>query len=166
MILIHPPVVKPCEPPAGIAKLCGALNYHGIKFRVWDANLEGLLSLMKVPPLPSDTWTCRAFRHLPKHLSSLNSWDAYRDEGRYRRAIKDLNRLLDRAARSSCVRLSMANYEHDERSPARSTDLARTAENPEENPFYPYFRKRLMELLENEQPSLIGFSLNYLSQAF
>jgi hypothetical protein len=28
MILIHPPVAKPCEPPAGIAKLCGSLNHH------------------------------------------------------------------------------------------------------------------------------------------
>ena len=45
MILVNPPVVKPCEPPAGIAKLCGALNQHGIKYSVWDANLEGLLSL-------------------------------------------------------------------------------------------------------------------------
>ena len=44
MILIHPPVAKPCEPPAGIAKLCGVLNQHRVKYRVLDANLEGLLS--------------------------------------------------------------------------------------------------------------------------
>ena len=165
MILINPPIVKPCEPPAGIAKLCGTLNHHGIKHRVWDANLEGLCSLLKVPPVSLDTWTSRAFRHLSRHLTSLKSWDAYQDDGRYRRAIKDLNRLLERAARPSHVRLSMANYEHEERSPARSTDLARAAENPEDNPFYPYFRRWLMELLETEQPSMIGFSLNYLSQA-
>jgi radical SAM superfamily enzyme YgiQ (UPF0313 family) len=165
MILIYPPVVKPCEPPAGIAKLCGALNHHGIKYRVWDANLEGLLSLLKVSPVSLDTWTCRAFRHLSRHLTSLNGWDAYQDDGRYRRAIKDLNRLLERTVRSSGVRLSMANYEHEELSPARSTDLARAAESPEDNPFYPCFRKRLTELLESEQPSMIGFSLNYLSQA-
>jgi len=46
MIFIYPPVVKPCEPPAGIAKLCGALNHHRIKYSVLDANLEGLLSLL------------------------------------------------------------------------------------------------------------------------
>ena len=212
MILIYPPVAKPSEPPAGIAKLCGALNYHGIKYRVLDANLEGLLSLLKTPPVSLDTWTSRASRHLSRHLASLNGWNAYpgsrkfpgssredecahrlaglsrrkrgmsphrdvdqelrplpvglhQDDGRYRRAIKDLNRLLDMAARSSRVRLGLANYEHEELSPARSTDLVRAAENPEDNPFYPYFKKRLTELLKKEQPSMIGFSLNYLSQA-
>ena len=165
MILIHPPVAKPCEPPAGIARLCGALNHHGIKHRVLDANLEGLLTLLRTPPLSSDTWTSRAFRHLSGHLASLNSWDAYKDEARYRRAIKDLNRLLEMTARSSRVRLGLANYEHEELSPARSKDLVRAAENPKDNPFFSYFRKRVTELLKNEQPSMIGFSLNYLSQA-
>ena len=168
MILIHPPVTKPCEPPAGIAKLCGALNHHGIRHRVLDANLEGLLSLLETPPGspgPIDTWTSRAFRHLPRDLASLKAWDAYQDNGRYRRAIEDLNRLLEMTTRPSRVRLSLANYQHEELSPARSADLIRAAENPEDNPFYPYFGKRLTELLKDEQPSVIGFSLNYLSQA-
>ena len=165
MLLIYPPVAKPCEPPAGVARLCGALNHHGTRYTVLDANLEGLLSLLKTPPSSSDTWTKRASRHLPGHLSSLNSWDAYRDEGRYRRAVKDLNRLLEMAARPHRVRLGLANYEHEELSPVRSIDLIRAAENPEDNLFYPYFRKRLMDLLKSEQPSMIGFSLNYLSQA-
>ena len=205
MILIYPPVAKPSEPPAGIAKLCGALNHHGMKYRVLDANLEGLLSLLKTPPVSSDTWTSRALRHLSRHLDSLHGWDAYpgsrkfpgssredecahrlagmsphrdvdqelrplpvglhQDDGRYRRAIKDLSRLLEMTGRSSRVRLGLANYQHEELSPTRSTDLVRAAENPEDNPFYPYFRKRLTELLKKEQPSVIGFSLNYLSQA-
>jgi len=205
MILIYPPVAKPSEPPAGIAKLCGALNHHGMKYRVLDANLEGLLSLLKTPPVSSDTWTSRALRHLSRHLDSLHGWDAYpgsrkfpgssredecahrlagmsphrdvdqelrplpvglhQDDGRYRRAIKDLSRLLEMTGRSSRVRLGLANYQHEELSPTRSTDLVRAAENPEDNPFYPYFRKRLTELLKKEQPSIIGFSLNYLSQA-
>jgi radical SAM superfamily enzyme YgiQ (UPF0313 family) len=95
----------------------------------------------------------------------LNSWEAYEQEDRYRRAIKDLNRLLEMTARSQGIRLGLANYEHEELSPARSSDLVRAAENPKENPFYSYFKNRLTELLESEQPPLIGFSLNYLSQA-
>jgi radical SAM superfamily enzyme YgiQ (UPF0313 family) len=59
----------------------------------------------------------------------------------------------------------LTNYQHEELSPVRSTDLIRAAENPADNPFYPYFKKRLTELLKSEQPSVIGFSLNYLSQA-
>ncbi len=165
MLLIHPPVAKPCEPPAGIARLCPALKHSGIKYTVLDANLEGLLSLLKTPPAASDTWTKRASRHFSRHLASLNCWDAYKDDGRYRRAIKDLNRLLEVAARSNRVHLGLANYEHEELSPARSADLVRAAENPEDNPFYPYFRKRVMDLLKNEPPAMIGFSLNYLSQA-
>jgi len=165
MILIHPPVAKSCEPPAGIAKLCGALDHQGISNTILDANLEGLLNLLKTPPGSSDTWTSRALRHLPGHLDSLKSWDAYRNEDRYRRAIKDLNRLLEMTSRSSRVRISLANYQHEELSPARSTDLVRAAENPEDNLFYPYFKKKLMGLLESEQPSIVGFSMNYLSQA-
>src|SRR4030043_2220321 len=107
MILIYPPVAKPCEPPAGIARLCGALNHHGIKYSVLDANLEGLLSLLKTPPVSLDTWTYRASRHLSRHLASLTSWDAYQDDGRYRRAIKDLNRLLEMRGGPSCLSLSL-----------------------------------------------------------
>jgi len=169
MILIHPPVSKPCEPPAGIARLSGALNHHGIKHTVLDANREGLLYLLKTSPaFPSpsrDTWTMRAVRHLPRHLASLNSWEAYRSNDRYRRAVKDLNRILEMAARSRRVLLGLANYEHEELTPVRSADLLRAAENPEDNPFYPYFGKRLRELLEAEQPSMVGFSLNFLTQA-
>ena len=165
MLLIYPPIAKPCEPPAGIARLCAALKYYGIKHTALDANLEGLLSLLKTRPIASDTWTKRAWSHSSRHLASLNGWDAYRDGDRYRRAIKDLNRLLDISACSSRVRLGLANYEHEELSPVRSVDLFRAVENPEDNPFYPYFRKRLTDLLKGEQPSMVGFSLNYLSQA-
>jgi len=165
MILIYPPVSKPCEPPAGVAKLCGALDHHGIGHRVLDANLEGLLGLLNVSPAPSDTWTSRATRHLPEHLNSLKGWGLYQSENRYRRAINDLNRILAMTARSSRVRLGLANYEHEELSPTSSADLLRAAENPEANPFSPYFEKRLVDLLKAQQPSAIGFSLNYLSQA-
>jgi len=165
MILVHPPVAKPCEPPAGIAKLCGALDRHGMTHRVLDANLEGLLGLLNASPVPSDTWTSRAIRHLSKHLASLSGWNVYQDEGRYRRAVKDLNRILEMTGRPDRVHLGLANYEHEELSPTRSADLLGAAENPESNPFYPYFQKRLTELLKNRQPSAIGFSMNYLSQA-
>jgi hypothetical protein len=43
MILIHPPVAKPCEPPGGIARLSGALNAHGTNHILLDLNLEALL---------------------------------------------------------------------------------------------------------------------------
>jgi radical SAM superfamily enzyme YgiQ (UPF0313 family) len=165
MLLIHPPVAKPCEPPAGIAKLCGGLSSHGVTVGVLDANLEGLLSLLKDQIVPSDTWTQRASRHLSRHLSSLKDWNTYHHFDRYKTAVSDLNRLLDRVALPSGVRLGLANYQHQELSPARSGDLIRAAERPEDNPFYPYFRKRLLEFIQDKNPSIVGLSLNYLSQA-
>ena len=44
--LIHPPVSKPGEAPAGPARLAGALKHYGVPFRFIDANLEGLLYLL------------------------------------------------------------------------------------------------------------------------
>ena len=46
MLLIHPPVSKPCEPPAGIARLAGALREHGVSCTLIDANVEGLYFLL------------------------------------------------------------------------------------------------------------------------
>jgi radical SAM superfamily enzyme YgiQ (UPF0313 family) len=165
MILIHPPVAKPCEPPAGIARLSGALNHHGIRHAVLDGNLEGLESLLKGPQISFDTWTNRAFRHLPNHLVSLRNWQIYHHFDRYKRAVIDLNRILERGNTPAAVRVGLANYEDECLSPTKSADLIRCVENPENNPFYIYFKKRLLGLLESEKPSAIGFSLNYLNQA-
>ncbi len=46
VLLICPPVSKPCEPPAGIARLAGALRDHGVPCTVIDANIEGLHFLL------------------------------------------------------------------------------------------------------------------------
>ncbi len=165
MILVHPPVAKPCEPPAGIAKLCGALHHHDVKCKILDANVEGLLSLLKEPHTPDDSWTHRASRNLSRHIASLRSWPAYGHLARYRRAVLDLNRLLQMAVISKGHRLGLANYQHPQLSPIRSVDLIRAAEVPEENPFYPYFGNRLRQVLEEDPPAVWGFSLNYLSQA-
>jgi len=165
MILIHPPVAKPCEPPGGIGKLYGALSAHRVKSRVLDTNLEGLLYLLKNPKDSSDTWGIRASRNLQNHLNLLKCRQGYRHTDRYKRAVSDLNHLLELNAQPFGACLGLADYEDQELSPVRSSDLIRSAERPEKNPFYSYFRHRLLELLEKEGASTAGFSLNYLSQA-
>ncbi|MBI3592159.1 MAG: radical SAM protein [Nitrospirae bacterium] len=165
MILVYPPVAKPSEPPAGLAKLSGALNQHGIKHRVLDANLEGLLYLTQQPQPRSDKWTDRAFRNISGNLRLLKDRHAYGNLDHYKRAVKDINHVLELSALNSSATLGLANYQHKELSPLRSSDLIRAAESPEQNPFYPYFRERISELLRDEYTSVIGFSLNYLSQA-
>ncbi len=165
MILIYPPVAKPCEPPAGAARLLGALNAHGIQSRVLDANLEGILHLLHLPKTSSDTWTHRALRKRPDHLASLRAPDIYGHPERYRRAVSDINRILEASHDKKEVILSLSNYRHCGLSPVNSGDLIRAAESPEENPFYPYFKARLGTALESARDNTVGFSLNFLSQA-
>ncbi|MDI9570119.1 MAG: radical SAM protein [Pseudomonadota bacterium] len=47
LTLIHPPVSKPCEPPAGIARLAGYLGARGVVCDLIDANVEGLAFLLQ-----------------------------------------------------------------------------------------------------------------------
>ena len=165
LLLIHPPVVKPCEPPAGIAKLYAALNYHGIKAQLLDANIEGQRFLLNQPVSPTDTWTTRAVNHREENLKALTSRESYQNIDRYKRSVHELNRLLERAGVETGVRLALADYQDQHLSPVRSADLVSAAEQPEKNVFYPYYQDRLKNIIEQEKPSLVGFSLNYLSQA-
>jgi len=169
MILIYPPVAKPCEPPAGIAKLSGALKYHGIKHTIIDANLEGILFLMDSARVNTngvhDTWTGRAVRNFLRNLDALRDRETYRSIDRYRRAVMDVNRVFESSVIGGSETVSLANYQHNELSPLRSADLLHAAKHYELNPFYPYFKRRLIDLMKREEPLIVGFSLTYLSQA-
>ncbi|MCX8044671.1 MAG: radical SAM protein [Desulfobacterota bacterium] len=164
VLLIHPPVTKPSEPPAGIALLATALRSHGISCVTVDANREGLLELMGMPCAASDTWTRRAARSVNGAIALLRSPEAWRSFDRYCRAVRDCNRMLAVQGATSGVRLSCGDYRDSRRSPLRSADLRDAAYRYEQNPFFPYFSGRIDPLLQNN-PQLIGFSLNFLSQA-
>ena len=173
VLLIHPPLVKPSEPPAGLARLAGVLKRYQIACTVVDANLEGLLYLLNRRAFGAgrdagdvdDTWTKRACRHLDAHLRLLRNRKGYISTDRYKRAVLDINRVLGKSVLADAVRLSLSDYEDRRRSPVRSPDLIAAAEMPADNPFFGYFKARFPVLPEKEQPSWIGFSLNYLSQA-
>ena len=186
MLLIFPPVAKPCEPPAGIAKLAGALKAHGISCCVLDANLEGLLDLLGQPQAANDTWTRRAAKNISKNIAALKDPKTYQALDRYSRAVNDVNRVLEKAAKEYGATVGLADYHHEKLSPVRSADLFFAAEHPEQNPYYPWFSERLAQAIEGscltrrrggrgekhherecskEENPLVGFSLNYLSQA-
>jgi hypothetical protein len=173
VFLIHPPLVKPAEPPAGLSRLAGALKCHDVPCTLLDSNLEGLLYLLdgqthrkgRDAGDVDDTWTKRAGRHLDAHLRFLRTPDGYNNIDQYKRAVLDVNRILAKSCPAATVRLSLSDYEDQRRSPVRSADLIAAAETPVDNPFYSYFQERLPALLERNQPSWIGLSLNYLSQA-
>ena len=165
ILLIHPPVSKPGEPPAGLARLAGALKARNARFRMIDVNMEGLHFLLDDRAAPSDTWTRRAFRHLHENLAVLRRRDTYRNRGRYIQAVTELNRVLAYRSGPHRSRVSLNNFTHETLSPVRSDDLLRAAQSPQDNVFYPCFSKRLADVLTEYAPDVVGFSLNFLSQA-
>jgi len=48
IILIHPPIAKCSEPPAGIARLSGCLKANNIQHEIIDANMEGIFFYSKM----------------------------------------------------------------------------------------------------------------------
>lgn len=165
VLLIHPPVSKPCEPPAGLARLAGALRQHDISCRTLDLNPAAIRELLSSPIPATDTFTHRAVKHREQHLSMLTSPTGYVNPARYRRAISELDRLLAAASAPAGARVNLVNYQHDELNPLNSADLRRAAEEPHLNPFTPFFIERLTRELTTHSPTLIGLSLNFLSQA-
>jgi radical SAM superfamily enzyme YgiQ (UPF0313 family) len=168
IVLIHPPVAKPCEPPAGIAKISGTLRTLGILHCLLDVNIEGLLHMLGMPfpaKNETDSWTKRAFRHRETNLSRLREPGLYRNHDRYGRVVRDIERVLSISSAPWSI-TGLVNYEQRGLSPVRSEDLLHAAEHPELNSFYPFFRRRLEVLIRDKEPSVIGISLNYLSQAF
>ncbi|NJC89184.1 MAG: radical SAM protein, partial [Desulfuromonas sp.] len=163
LLLIHPPIAKGCEPPAGIARLAGAVRGAGVPCRILDANLEGQLQLLGQEPEDHDTWTRRAAKNRDRHLAALRTPDTYRTPARYNRAVSDLNRLLTKAGEAHGATIGLADYQQNGLSPLASTDLLEAARHPERNPFFTWFSRRLPELLDGVR--IVGFSLNYLSQA-
>ena len=165
MLLIYPPAAKPCEAPPGIASLAGALQAHGQPCTVFDANIEGLLFLIRAAASAGDPWSRRACRHRETNLAALRSPELYAHPARYRRAVADVNHLLELKGRAADLSLTLSNYQERELSPTRSGDLILAAERPETNIFHPWFNQRLAEILDHSAPSTVGFSVNYLSQA-
>jgi hypothetical protein len=158
MLLIHPPIAKPCEPPAGIARLAAAIADYPVS--VIDANLEIILRSIHMELNADDTWTRRAKKNLKAHLDYLKKNKQWGTD-RYIRAVMDINRLLEKSVRLDGIRVNLGNYQDDNLSPVKSSDLLRVAETPEKSPFYSFFRDAFIP----HDDGLIGISLNFLSQA-
>jgi len=165
MLLIFPPVAKACEPPAGICRLAAALQANDLPVTLLDANQEALLWLLEQPPAADDTWTRRAWNSRSRHVAALREAGTYRQGDRYIRAVNDLNRLLAVAGADRGITAGLADYQDAQFSPLRSSDLLAAADEPERNPFFPWFSRRLPELLERTGHRMVGISLNYLNQA-
>nr|WP_218121834.1 radical SAM protein [Desulforhopalus singaporensis] len=130
-----------------------------------DMNIEALEFLLHKTTVANDTWSKRAFNNIDKNLHALRWEKTYGNRDKYRRAVSDINRVLEISGRRCDVQLSLANYQDNTLSPLNSRDLLEAAANFESNLFYPYFSDRFETLLFRSDSTFAGFSLNYLSQA-
>jgi hypothetical protein len=166
ILLVFPPVVRPTEPPPGLAAIAGVLKALGIRTTTWDANLDGLLFLLARKPVDDSVWSTQAFRKFSGHLADIRSGKAFRNFDAYKRAIRDFCRLL---GKNECTGsewfVSLTDCEHVTRKPYRLADLIWAFEHPEENPFFTALAGSFRERLAADMPTAVGFSLNYLSQA-
>jgi len=165
MLIIHPPLTKPCEPPAALAYLSAMLRAHNHPCTVIDMNIEGLHFLLDSAEPMDDTWSRRAFKGKEKNIQALRSPEIYANIDRYRRAVSDINRLLENCGNSPGLQISLSNYVDRQKSPLKSSDLKLAAQQNKSNIFFSYFSRRFTELFSRDYPAAIGFSLNYLSQA-
>jgi len=164
-ILIHPPISKPCEPPAGVASIAGALLANDIDCKIIDLNIESIYYLAnQTPQLINDTWTQRAYKNIYRHLRHLRDFSIYQQLDTYNRAIKDINRVLEKSIIRNSIKISLSNYHDFHLSPIRRSDLLKAMNYPEKNPLHQFWENKL-NCLKNNRISGVGVSINYLSQA-
>jgi radical SAM superfamily enzyme YgiQ (UPF0313 family) len=165
MLLIFPPVAKPCEPPAGVALLSAALKEHDKECHVMDANIEGLLYLINSDIVPIDSWSERALKNREKILVDIKDKALYDNMDRYHQRVYDLNKLLSISVDTKRFRISLSDYADAALSSVNSKDLLKSAQQYKENPFYPFFEDKVRPQVENTASEYIGISLCYLNQA-
>lgn len=165
MLLIFPPVAKPCEPPAGVALLSSALKEHGIFCHVYDANIEGVLYLINSDIVPVDSWSKRALKNREQIILDLKNPALYKNMDRYHQRVYDLNKLLSISVDTRRFRITLSDYSDSKLSSVNSKDLLKSAKDYKENPFYDFFEDKIRPQVLNSDSEYIGISLCYLNQA-
>ncbi len=165
ILLIFPPLAKGCEPPAGITRIAGFLRGNGQQCSLWDANIEGQEYLLSLEQAPEDTWSKRAWKNSKANLQALRNDTLYKNQDRYQRAVRDCNRALSQSCKNTSITVTLADYQDKTLSPHQSADLLQAAREYDHSVFFPFFQKRLPQLLTDTKCTTIGISLNYLSQA-
>ncbi|MCF8112925.1 MAG: radical SAM protein [Desulfotignum sp.] len=165
MLLLFPPVVKPCEPPAGVAYLAAALTKNSIDCQVVDANVQGMQYLIYQDLRPEDSWSARALKNRDTILADLQDPGLYDNEDRYHQRVYDLNKLLSLAVDVTRFKVTLSDYIDHCLSPVCSQDLLKSAETFQDNPFYQYFEDLLRPVLTRLDSPWVGISLCYLNQA-
>ncbi len=168
-LLLHPPALKPGEPPLGPAILLAALRRHGIDSRVIDANLRAFLYLLQPKRLATaagpvlSTAMKRTLRHAPDALALLCSPGALDSFPRYRTAVGYLNRALGLYGESA-ERLTLGDYSHGTLSEFAPADLERLASGEASTLFRDYFENELLPQITAMKPCTVAVTVNYRHQ--
>jgi len=165
MLLIFPPVAKPCEPPAGVALLSSALKENKISCHVYDANIEGLLFLINSDITSVDSWSKRALKNRDQIICDLKNPTLYNNMDRYHQRVYDLNKLLSISVDTKRFRITLSDYSDNKLSSVNSKDLLKSAREYKENPFYAFFEDKVRSQIIDSDSKYIGISLCYLNQA-
>ncbi len=165
MLLIFPPIAKPCEPPAGVALLSAALKENGFACEVVDANIEGMLHLIRSDVTAKDVWSKRAVKKREEILSELKGSRIYQNEDRYHQRVYDLNHMLSISVDQKRFKISLSDYSDSVLSSVSSRDLLKSAAEYRQNPFYGYFEAGLRQRVESSASEYVGLSICYLNQA-
>ncbi|MEW6719356.1 MAG: radical SAM protein [Thermodesulfobacteriota bacterium] len=170
ILLIHPPAVKPAEPPLGTAVLLSHLGKRGIRAAAIDANLESYLYLLGEERLSAaaggapSTHVRRALRHAPGSLSFLRSPAAAESYPRYAAAVRHLGGALSaHRGPSGAERLTLGDYLHEELSEFSPEALSLLASGEKETIFSGYFRC-LAERIREMRPGIVAISIHYRHQ--
>jgi hypothetical protein len=166
VLLLHPPLALPSEPPPGPPAIAGALAADGHRVTVVDASIEALDWLVeRSASLPA---AGVAGRRLAR------AWDALHEPATYERPSRHDGALHAAALGLSAVaaalgpyRLSLTDYQDLRRDPFSSDDLLSAAAAPEDHLFAGYVRERLLPRLAalTPAPELVGVSVGYRQQA-
>lgn len=168
ILLIHPPAVKPGEPPLGTAVLLASLRKKGVAAEAIDANLEGYLHLLDpgraraaAGENPS-TAVRRGIAHISRSLATLRSAASVAVPARYETAVAHLEAALSPYGEGG-ERLTLGDYVHPELSEFSPADLERAAA-AEGTLFARYFRDELLPKVESVRPRIVALSVNYRHQ--
>ncbi len=165
MLLLFPPVAKPCEPPAGVAYLAAALQENNIECCVSDANIQGFHYLIQQELTATDSWSARALKNRDAILADLQYPGLYTNEDRYHQRVYDLNKLLSLAVDTTRFKVTLSDYTDHFLTPLRSRDLLKSADTCRVNPFFSFFEDCLRPVVSRWDSPWVGISLCYLNQA-
>lgn len=173
LLLLQPPVVKPSEPPLGLAVLQGYLRQQGFQVTSIDASLDAQLYLLDNGRLcqragkSPTTSMHRALRHGQESLSLLRSPEALDSFPRYTTAVRYLNQLLGLwACPDSQERLTLGDYQHTGYSCFNPADLQEFALGRARTLFHDYFVETLLPEIAQINADMVALSINYLQQVF